>query len=110
MGWFIRCPTTEETSMTNRHNEPAATEQRSPGTDPPTKPTLATVMARYGADGHADHPRIDIHDRDAVLAWVAHADEGWQSLYETLPNELPGDDARRIDTTSHTITAPDGHR
>lgn len=96
--------------MTNSGDELATTELRSPSTDPRTKPTLAAVMARYGAAGHADHPRIVIHDRDAVLTWVAHAHEGWQGLYESLPNELPGDDARQIETTSHTITAPDGHR
>jgi acetyl esterase len=79
-----------------------------PGTDPRTKPELARVMTEFGVGGKAADPEVDTADFDAVYQWVGEAHDGFEGLYEALPNELPGDDAVAVDHTITTVPAPDG--
>ncbi len=90
-----------------RSPEPPFTGE-GPRGDARTKPQLVEALAPFALDGRAVGPEIDPADEAAVLAYVAEAHEGFEGLYEALPNELPGD-RDDIVCTTHAVTAPDGH-
>jgi acetyl esterase/lipase len=80
-----------------------------PGTDPRTKPELAQVLREVSFDErNPGPPEIDKTDFDAVLARVAEQWEMFEGVYESMPNELPGDEDVAVDCTTRTVTAKDG--
>jgi acetyl esterase/lipase len=81
-----------------------------PCSDPRTRPELARVLAEFGLGAKAADPELDHDDFDAVYRWVGEAHDGFEGLYEALPNELPGDDAVAVDRMVTSVPAPDGHQ
>lgn len=78
-----------------------------PGSDPRTKPELVEVLREYTFDVRAEPPAVDRADGDAVFGWVGEAHDGFEGLYEALPNDLPGDED--VACTFETVAAADGH-
>lgn len=82
-----------------------------PGTDPRTKPELVEVLRELGLDGLSDSPQVDADDFDAVLEFAAETQDHFETVYEDLPNELPGDsEGEKVTVASDSVEAPDGHR
>ncbi len=77
--------------------------------DPRLKPTLLKALAEVSLDGPAEEPAIDRTASPERLAeWVKEAHEGFEDLYEAIPNELPGD-RDDVSCTTETIVGVDGN-
>ena len=73
--------------------------------DPRTNPRLLAALAAFGLDAPAGPPPLTRSDPpESVAEFVGQAEAGFEALYEALPNELPGDEDRRV--THDTVTIP----
>jgi acetyl esterase/lipase len=79
-------------------------------TDPRADRRLLAALAAVGLDAPAAPPPLSRSDgQEAIAAFVGQAEEGFEGLYEALPNDLPGDDARpRITETTERIPGVQG--
>ncbi len=79
-------------------------------TDPRVEPHLLAALAAFGLDAPAGPPAIDRRaPLQRLIENVAEQHAGFNSFYEALPNELPGDDVINVTHTTETITGADSN-
>jgi acetyl esterase len=82
---------------------------RSPATDPRIHPGLLAAMTTFGLDALAATPPLPrTAPAEQLAEFLRLAEEGFEGLYEALPNELP-DDHIDVTHTTETIDGPDGN-
>ncbi|MEU1517564.1 alpha/beta hydrolase fold domain-containing protein [Streptomyces sp. NPDC005811] len=81
-----------------------------PGKDPRTNAALRAALMELEMGEPIPFQEADIPtDPDAVEAAMAAAEEVSEGWYASMMLDLPGDDALRVTSTSHSVKAPDGH-
>lgn len=79
-------------------------------TEPRLKPRLLEALAAYGLDGPAAPAPVDRDvAHDALVDAVRQGHDGFEGLYEAMPNDLPGDESDGVVVTSETIRGADGN-
>lgn len=81
----------------------------SPAKDPRTDPRMRAVLATYGMGDLAAVAEITRDAEPQVLTEnIAAAEAGFEGLYASLPNELPGDESIETDYIVRSIDSRDG--
>ncbi|KAK4621489.1 Carboxylesterase NlhH [Fulvia fulva] len=80
-------------------------------TDPRMRPDLLAALKPLQMAINADAPPMDRKDTAAIEALNKQFSENMVTLYETLPNDLPGDDLEAaLDESEITIDGQDGNK